>query len=557
MSEKKEETEDKPKAVIEMEENSDKGKAKKRIKEKKELSAKEANKRFLIKFLVYVLILVIITGVAIYFSIKFLNKKEITDDITETKVTKYAAEDSKYGIQSYDETYDENSITFKYYDSKDNLKEDRNWDAEYIQINGLLDKSIENSINDRLKSTAKNMKDGSKKIYSGVTANFGNIISVCITNYEGKKERLNIDLTTGKDISIDDVFVSSAPINTMIMEGVYKTLAWTELYSRKEEDWFDSVDMDKINTSEYEDIALKVVNNFKKQKENLQFNISCSGITIDGITDPKIFKKYDNDETSITINFINYKEEIAIFKRFLTDKSIYENDSIGRKNVIVFTEAKNIDYFDTLKYGKIQDNIFMDEELLSYYDKEKVNEKAIKSIKEYMVNIEKEDEKLLVSQTNNNEGVFYIKEIILYYYDNLFHVDIRYSKATCDISYIKEFGFRDYIEMTNGERADVGLNMFYKGEGEDNKNTNLKIENPEMSQLYFDIYGNFIGNTKEEAEEKLKAETNTDQDKKIEETKKVEETNTEKSKEDNNSNTNNEINDKETNTNTNTNNTTE
>ncbi len=37
-----------------------------------------------------------------------------------------------------------------------------------------------------------------------------------------------------------------------------------------------------------------------------------------------------------SINLSKYKEEIAIYKRCLNNSNIYEDDSIGLKNIIVF-----------------------------------------------------------------------------------------------------------------------------------------------------------------------------------------------------------------------------
>lgn len=112
---------------------------------------------------------------------------------------------------------------------------------------------------------AINLKGNSRYVYSNVTANFGNILSVSI--YADKKtEYINVDLNTGKDIKFEEVFVSSAPINSLITEGVFKALAWDKLDSNYEK-FGGILDMDKVDASNYEDIALMVVNNYKKIKQ--------------------------------------------------------------------------------------------------------------------------------------------------------------------------------------------------------------------------------------------------------------------------------------------------
>lgn len=500
MNDKKEETEEKPKAVVEMEENSDVGKAKRRIKEKKEQNAKEANKRFIIKYIVFIVIIVLITTCAIYFSIKQLNIN-VEETTTETiNTNKPIAADSKYAIDSYAETYDENSLNIKYYAGNDQLVENTYGGEEYVQIEGLLDKNIQNNINKRLKDTAKKLKEGNRRTFSQVTGNFGNILSVNIYNEDSKKETINIDLTTGSDISIEDVFVSSAPLNSLIMEGVFKSLAWDKL-SADYETIMGTLDMNKVDTSQYEDIAMKVINNFKLKQKNIKYYITTTGIVIYDITDSNMFISDDVDSI-ISIDFLGHREDVAIYKRYLTNKSIYENDSIGAKNIIVFTDNIYDDkYIYNLEYEQ-DDNVFVEEALL-YYEEEKVkNNNTFETIKKYLINMANEDKQRIKSQTNSDTGAFYQKEINLWKQENYYSASITEYQATCEISYFKDEAFKDYAKMKNGPRADVGMNGFT--EYDKDEYPNLQISENKTTEIYFDLEGNFIGTTEAEA----KAKTN-------------------------------------------------
>lgn len=510
MDNKKEETEEKPKAVIEMEENSDAGKAKKRIQEKKEIDAKTANKKFLIKYIIFIVAILLVTLAAIYFSIKQLNKN-VEENVTEEniEIAKTSAKDKIYAINSYSETYDENSLKIQYYAGNDQPVENTYGGEEYAQIDGLLDKDIQNNINKRLKDTAKKLKEGNRTTFTQVTANFGNILSAIIYNQDNKIETINIDLTTGNDILIKDVFISSAPLNSLIMEGVYKSLAWDRLTSDYDKNE-GFIDMNKVDTSQYEEIALKVVNNFKTKGDNIQFYITCQGITIYGITDQNMYIS-DNENSSISIDFLGHREDIAIYKRYLATNSIYENDSIGAKDIIVFTDnIYDNKYIHNLIYGK-DDNIFIEESLIFYEDEAKNDKNTFEGIKKYLTNIANEDKQRIKTETSNNLGAFYQKEMNLWKSENYYAVSYTEYKATCDVDYFKDEGFRDYAKMKNGPRADVGMNGFVKDEL--NGFPNLNISEVKHSELYFDLEGNYIGASKEEANETINKSNAVEEDK--------------------------------------------
>ena len=510
MDNKKEETEEKPKAVVEMEENSDAGKAKKRIKEKRELDAKTANKKFLIKYIIFVVIIILITIGAIYYSINQLNKDD-EENVTEekTEIAKTTAKDQKYAINSYSETYNENSLKIQYYAGNDQPVENTYGGEEYAQIEGLLDKDIQNSINARLKDTAKRLKEGNRSTFTQITANYGNILSAIIYNQDYKRETINIDLTTGNDISLEDVFVSSAPLNSLIMEGVYKSLAWDRLSSDYEKNE-GYIDMNKVDTSQYEEIALRAVNNYKAKGENIQFYITCQGITIYGITDQNMYIS-DNENSSISIDFLGHREDIAIYKRYLATNSIYENDSIGAKDIIVFTNnIYDNKYMYNLIYEK-DENIFIEESLNFYEEESKKDKNTFEIIKKYLTNIANEDKQKIKSETNNNIGAFYQKEVNLWKSENYYAASYTEYKATCDVSYFKDEGFKDYAKMKNGPRADVGMNGFVKGELDEFPN--LNISEVKHSELYFDLEGNYIGASKEEANETINKSNAVEEDK--------------------------------------------
>ena len=333
----------------------------------------KGNKKFIIFYIVFVVILICATILAIYFTIQNMEKQEeikqeenpitnVNEVVTETP--KKEAEDKKYAITSYQETYDENAIKIiQYYDAngtvttnREDLSPSDEW-INFIQIDGLKNKSIQNNINERLKNAAESLYKSNMGVSTYVFANFCNILSVEISGFDNNIT-LNIDLATGNDIKLEDLFLSSAPINSYLANALYKTLAWEDSNTNSEDEY--DLDMSKVDTSEYEEKFLMLINNYNKQKDKLKYTISSNKISIYYLLTPNILDVEWLNNVSIEIDLTECIEEVAMYKKFLTAENIYENNSIGQKDIIVFTDAYT-DYFTVLNYGKIQDNIFMEE----------------------------------------------------------------------------------------------------------------------------------------------------------------------------------------------------
>ena len=99
----------------------------------------------------------------------------------------------------------------------------------------------------------------------------------------------------------------------MISEGVYKKIAWDDMnQKRAETDWMlESIDMKDIDTSNYEDKMLSGLNNYKKQKGKVKYNIFPSYIVIYEILDENIISK--NSDNSITVDLVNHIEDVAMY----------------------------------------------------------------------------------------------------------------------------------------------------------------------------------------------------------------------------------------------------
>lgn len=470
---------------------------------------KKDNKKFFIKFVIFLIILILITALAIYFTVIYLEKNnEDTENVLENEIeaeeTKKIAEDSKYAIKSYTETYDTNSLKItRYYDIDGEIStEDRYYDYNYqyhiqfIQIDGLKNKDIQNKVNERLKQVSYNLKD--RFVYTNVTANFSNILSVECSNDKGQINTLNIDLSTGDDIPLEKVFVSSATINLYLSEGLYKTLAWQNLEIIDGEEVQN--DMDKVDTSEYEDKFMMIIKNYNNSISNLKYSIYPSSIRIYGLIDKNILDIDMAEQISIDISLIDHMEEVGIYKRYLTKESIFENDSLGLKDIIVLTgDAQEEEYMTKISYGKISDNIFIEEVLLKNSDQDEKIEPCIK----YIEKLSEEQKVTLKNQAYDNKGYFFQREYHIYDdSENDYYVINTYSyQAMCSILYFEK-AFKDYINLNAIPRANVGLMGFSVYMKEDFPN--LEILEEKIDEYYISKSGEFLGNTKEEADRKIK-----------------------------------------------------
>ena len=330
-------------------------------------------------FIIYILALIIITAISIFITIRYIDKNNSVSTIAENNYVdnKIKAEDAKFALNSYSETYNENDLVIKeYIDNNgkvvENKSEERNTGGQrisFIQIEGLKDKNIQNIVNNKLKDTAYGM-GSNLAIESNITANFSNIISVTISSFENhnfkEQKVLNIDLNTGEEIPFEKVFVSSASVNSILSDGLYKILAWdVRSQNTNQDNWEDDFDISKYDISDFESKEVILAKRYEKLNGNINYSISFSGLIIYDLLDGLTQNSYMH---TIEIDFVDHLEDIAIFKRYVTQDSIFERADLGMKNMIVCEcpipyALKTMDMNTTLNLGFISDNIYMEDYL--------------------------------------------------------------------------------------------------------------------------------------------------------------------------------------------------
>lgn len=474
----------------------------------------ETKNNFIIKYIIFVIILVLITVTGIYFTIKQIDKSmnDVSEqtDLTienneEVEETKKVAEDSKYAINSYSETYNTNSIKIRKYNDIDGEvieenqetihsiganPQDFNYNIGFIQIDGLKDKVIQNKINAKLKNVPYTLEK-EKYVWTNVSANFSNVLSVVITNdisYGDSIKTFNFDLTTGEEIPFEKLFVSSAPIKSMIASAMYEGFAWNELMENYEK-YEGYLDMKNTDTSEVEDNIWLAVSKYNQIKDKIKYSFSPTTIGI------------HNKEIACSIDMSKYIGEIAIYKRYLTESEIFENVPTDKKDIIVFsTDITDIvDEATQISYGKISDNIFM-EEVFFHWMETNTDDMAV--VEDYIKNLSKEKQIILRQETPNNKGVIFQGSYDVWKNEKGYYcINVKYYKAECSKQYFDNEAFRDYIKVNARERADVGLNAFEVYMKEDYPE--MQISEVENQTYFLSLTGEFLGNTEEEVENKL------------------------------------------------------
>lgn len=451
----------------------------------------KSNKKFIIGFIIFLILLIILTISAIYFTFKYIDQeaeKRLAQYEEEKSISNYeetmkaSAEDKIYAISSYNETYNENSLI---------IKEVEDYDIHYVEISGLKNTEIQKRINERIQNTAYSF--GKKNVYTSISANFSNILSLVFYGDDDEIKTLNVDLVTGDDIPLEKVFVSSAPLNLYLSDALYETLAWDINYD--DGNMSKKLNMEYRDTSEYEDKFLMLANKYKKEKDNIKYNISPQGVYIYELASQFTDNNYYSS-SYLYIRVIDYIEEIAIYKRYLTERSIFKDDKLGQKGILVLSDNNlyALDYLQRLSYGKLTDNIFI-EEVVECFN----NEYDQKAVKDYIDKLSKEKKANLQKSIKSTQGViFQVKYIINTNEEGYYNIYVVSATATCTKEYFNNNIFKDYAKMQYSPMSDAEMKMFSSF----NSTDDLKIE--DFSKQYFISFdGEFLGNTLEEVEAKL------------------------------------------------------
>ena len=364
------------------------------------------------------LIMVFVTAVLIY-NQNYKNTHVIEEPIeviepVEEEITLY----KYYNLPIKDETkgvgvdykYSSNSIKWE-----KEFYEDAKIAGYYYQISGLIDKDSENTVNQKLKDSAleygqkaytlisngikeEKFKDGS--VYTSkdaeyetltawkayfdqcILASFSNVISVASGSFLNYKDEnysnsrqydiyKNLDLRTGNDIEFASLFASNIDTYTLARKMFYKALPIEDSYTYDVEYWRESNRDNESSGDEDDRLAhssnqmymevdvskvYKMMLRFEhSEKLNFFFTASQFGISIDN----NLFVK----------QFSDLLGNVAIYNRFLSDESIFENNDLTIKNLEAYQDYMVDNTLKQNVYRKNDDGV-----LYSYVVYSKLNE---------------------------------------------------------------------------------------------------------------------------------------------------------------------------------------
>lgn len=316
-------------------------------------------------------------------------KLEIPNIITKENVD-VDKKDSSYTVKHLGiETYKENDLTFtrkffrdgKPYIEKYTQKEVYPVEINYLEISGLKDSRIQDRINKEIKDECFKLKEkfdsnineilGRPIDFSNETdrfingcvckANFSNILSIHITsevqindsrmsgyNYYHLYKTLNYDLTTGNHIELDDYFTSFDDARKYIVSGISDCVVFSL-------DDTAIAYVDEGISEKIENYIIKEIRAF----DNNQYDFYITPESLCMILPMNYFtEEYHNEYLcSISMNSFSFNipieesfQDVTIYKKFITDESIFNQNS---------SKYGQIGFYKEYSYNELEKDSFI------------------------------------------------------------------------------------------------------------------------------------------------------------------------------------------------------
>lgn len=292
------------------------------------------------------LLIMILTTILIVKKINILKEKYKIDDTYEEQ---YDTEDlDKIYLAHEGDTYNFNDIDLEehyyYIDGRDLIPTayDESPHATYYKIIGLKDKEVEEKINERFKVDSINFfnENPQRSISVAVICNKSNVLSLELTRYDNINKIshilkiYNIDLNTGNDIKLEDLFIKSTPINSIVYGAFLKGKAW-----EKERNLDFSVP--EVNNTEV--YLYKIKDTYNIHKDDLNFLIYDGYITLYNLDSSGNYTSdIDSSLHGMNINLYDVKDYCTFYKRYAGD--IYDKDvRIDGINVFYTSKANTFE----------------------------------------------------------------------------------------------------------------------------------------------------------------------------------------------------------------------
>ncbi len=391
------------------------------------------------KIIIIIIWIFLLIGIFIYSK----NKREVIIEPIEPEIVEKESLD-EYEFIDYTGYYDENDL----YTEK--LYIDKEQHFSYIKISGLKNKKIEAEINRKLYNMVAKLN---KYEYadSYVSLNAFNILSVYT---ETKKDNdnlyktLNIDLTTGNEITLSDI-VNTNNLIRLLSHAYYDTASIIVKSEINRIRFNESNELIKIYENyipTIEDESLKYARNFDI---NTPFYITSAGIEIPNInilnikSDDRIML-YTKDNPRLFNYYYKYKN----------NNSIYDGTYEGIKNIMLS------EYREYREIKKPHTDLIDDYALIHFASYEKKDEENKQLLDEYIKRLDKNNFTFIYEAhygtSINNDEYFSFAECTMT--KDTYNNEVK--KIFADYKMLKKYRSRFTLESKNisCERKKIYLN---------------------------------------------------------------------------------------------------
>lgn len=300
-------------------------------------------------------------------------------DLNSSDVT---AQNSNSKKLTLSDNYSNNGLTYRTV-----RDEGKDIDVEYIQISGLKDDSVQESINSQIRerinkildsNNFKKNSDGTAYVKTSVEANFSDVLSVKIfvqfrENFY-KSYGLNFRLSNGEKIKLDNLFTYDAPKKNIISTSAYRAFA-LNYYTNE-----------GISNDFYTNIEDDVIRFMEMYNDGEITEFSFTPLTID------LYK----DGSTVSIDMTKYYQYIAIYTDFVSNGNLYKsNEDVATKLPVFIKRPQSlIDLYD-----KVSDTCTVD---VIIYGDDDFSSKEKTVIENYRKDLEHR-----ISAYKTQKGIYY------------------------------------------------------------------------------------------------------------------------------------------------------
>lgn len=238
-------------------------------------------------------------------------------------------------------TYDMNDLLIDSVTETVNGKE-----VSYPCIKGLKNKTVEEKINSELYEKAHELTDKYRDTLTYgsfyTDANFANVLSLSFqVGFDSEPYyehiRFNYSLTDGSHLTLEDLFLPDADLLNIVRESFYYSLVYGTESDVEDGNYIYSPNEDEVYVA---------VRSYMAQRDKA-FLFTPTSIYL-----------YSADAMA-TVPMVDHASSIAVYSKYLTEKSIFTGEYTGFKNLITCSEVSE-SMFEHIEYGYLEDNMWYD-----------------------------------------------------------------------------------------------------------------------------------------------------------------------------------------------------